>query len=393
VDTAIRVFDILTIAVALLLARSLRLRFFYAAFGLFVVLSVLRLHYGLQYSWAFLGRYGVNVAIPLVMAWAGNHLAAKSSDSPTEKRLWRALFVTLTVLALGGSFWALSQEDKNHKLELLALRGDIKADFTKVILQYNEAHPQHPITSEQYAEILNAFNTMHVAGSFTKQPERRCRFDDLKNCSPDELKTLTYRIAMGVKGIYLREKAYGREANQVMRRDYPNEENGPHWDAQRHLLKIGDAQLWDDYKDHYLNAVRKLRDELSETASELKNPSLDPWYAMHPAVPAAFVYQVREVANELTAMADMLDSKVSAPVDHVEKLSDLADRAQAGVRGCSAGWYARWASQVTTQVPFIKSSHGAPPFTVYLNGCNWLESNITELNSIIMAATKQQPTW
>jgi hypothetical protein len=104
---AIVVLDILMIATALVLARMLRVWFFYIGFVCFGVLALVRVHYGLNYSWPFVGKYVVSSAIPLVMAWAGNHLAAESSESPTVKKLWRALFITLTILALGGSFWVL----------------------------------------------------------------------------------------------------------------------------------------------------------------------------------------------------------------------------------------------------------------------------------------------
>lgn len=158
VHIVIRTLDILIIVVAITLARMLRIRFFYIASVLFVVLSVLRLHYGLNYQWTFLGKYGVNVAIPLVMAWAGNHLAAKSSKTDSEKRLWQALFITLTVLALGGSFWVLSNEDNEHKKELSGLRTDITGDVITAIIKYNETHPKNPVTSDQLVGFMRVFN-------------------------------------------------------------------------------------------------------------------------------------------------------------------------------------------------------------------------------------------
>lgn len=145
---AIIVLDSLIIVAALALARMLRLWFFYVALLCFGVTVLTGLHYGLNYPWTFVGKYAINVAI-LVMAWAGNHLAAKSSDTDTEKRLWRALFIAITVIALGGSFWVLSDEDAEHKKELGEQRENIVGDVMRGFMRYNETHPQYALPTER----------------------------------------------------------------------------------------------------------------------------------------------------------------------------------------------------------------------------------------------------
>jgi hypothetical protein len=150
--------DVLIVVVALVLARILRLWFFYVALICAAALGLVRLHYGLNYQWTFVGKYAVNVVIPVVMAWAGNYLAAKSSTTETEARLWQALFMALTLLALGGSFWVLSNEERDHTTEMKGLRGDIKDDMTKALVDYNNAHPSNPVTSEQFSELTRSLN-------------------------------------------------------------------------------------------------------------------------------------------------------------------------------------------------------------------------------------------
>jgi hypothetical protein len=168
VHIAITVLDVLIIGLSLTFARMLRPWFFYVASSIFAVVAVLRLHYGLNYQWAFLGKYGVNVAIPLIMAWAGNYLAAKSSNTDTEKRLlWHALFIALTILALVGNFWVLDNEDHEHKIELSNLRNDIKFD-TKVnmqtaLVEYNKANPQHQIPAEVIAKLMSFSERQNIA--------------------------------------------------------------------------------------------------------------------------------------------------------------------------------------------------------------------------------------
>jgi hypothetical protein len=118
----------------------------------------MRFHYGLSYSWTFLAKYGANVAIPIVMAWAGNYLAARSSETAAEKRLWQGLFIALTLLWLGGSFWVLSTEDEQHRREMADLKHEVKGDVTAAIIDYNNDHPQHQITSEQFAAFTKSLN-------------------------------------------------------------------------------------------------------------------------------------------------------------------------------------------------------------------------------------------
>ncbi len=92
------------------------------------------------------------------MAWAGNYLAARSSETASEKRLWQGLFITLTLLWLGESFWVLSTEDEQHRQEMADLKNEMKGDVTTAIIDYNNAHPQHQITSEQLAAFTKSLN-------------------------------------------------------------------------------------------------------------------------------------------------------------------------------------------------------------------------------------------
>lgn len=155
---AIQALDILTVAMALALAATVRRSFFYLSLFLCIVLGILRLHYGLQYSWTFVGKITADFAIPLMMGWAGVHLAAEIK-ADRERKLWQAVFGLLAVFGLITSFLVERQLDVDHKTEIGDLRGGIKDDVTTAIFRYNESHPQHPVTSEQFAEFTRSLNT------------------------------------------------------------------------------------------------------------------------------------------------------------------------------------------------------------------------------------------
>jgi hypothetical protein len=147
--------DALTLVVALVLAALLRRHFVYIAFLIFCMVSIVRLHYGLGYSWTFVGKVGADFTVPLVMAWAGVHLAAEVK-ADTERKLWQGMFALLAVFGIVVSFLVEVQLDKDHKTETDNLRGGIREDVATAILKYNETHPSHPITSDLYQIIKGA---------------------------------------------------------------------------------------------------------------------------------------------------------------------------------------------------------------------------------------------
>jgi hypothetical protein len=157
VHLAIRTLDAVTVLLALGLAEMLGRRFFYVGLLLSVSLSILRLHYGLQYSWTFVGKIAADFAVPLVMGWAGVHLAA-DVKAEREKKLWQAVFAMLAIFGLVVSFLVEVQLDEDHKREVNNLRINIKDDVTTAILRYNETNPQHPVTSEQFAELARSLS-------------------------------------------------------------------------------------------------------------------------------------------------------------------------------------------------------------------------------------------
>lgn len=161
---AILIIDILIIVEALGLAWMLRFRFFCVASVVFVVLVVFRLHYALNYQWGFFGKYAVTIAIPLIMAWVGNHFAAQTSENEAVKRLWQFVFSLLSVIALGGSFWVLNNDEKEHDKEMSDLRSGIRNDLTIALVTYNNEHPQHQVTSEQFVELTKHLGDKHGAG-------------------------------------------------------------------------------------------------------------------------------------------------------------------------------------------------------------------------------------
>ena len=121
----------------------------------FIVLGVWGLHYRFGYSWRFVGSFAANVAVPLIMAWAGGYLAAEVKPG-TERKLWQAVFALLAVLGLVGSFWVESHLDQEHQKEMGDLREGIKNDVGVAISEYNQGHPQQPITPEAERQIAKS---------------------------------------------------------------------------------------------------------------------------------------------------------------------------------------------------------------------------------------------
>ncbi len=217
---AIHIADVVIIVLALVLAGMLGRSFFYAAIIVLAIMSVARLHYGLNYSWAFVGKYAVNVVVPLVMAWAGNHLAAKSSETKTEKRLWQALFVSLTVLALVGSFWVLTNEEEEHQKEITKLRSGIKGDMAAELIEYNNAHPLHQVTSEQFAGLMNIVSGLSAKSS-TPVVATPSKANPFANFTNEELRDAARSTVKQLRDYdpnewyYLNNKAYRDATNSI----------------------------------------------------------------------------------------------------------------------------------------------------------------------------------
>ncbi len=138
-------------------------RFVYVAVFLCIALAILRLHYGLQYSWTFVGKISADFAVPLAMGWAGVHLAAEVK-ADRERKLWQAVFALLAVFGLVVSFLVERQLDHDHNKEIGDLRGGIKDDVIAAFLRYNEGHPQHPVTSEQFVALTKSLNGLRDQG-------------------------------------------------------------------------------------------------------------------------------------------------------------------------------------------------------------------------------------
>lgn len=139
------------------------------------VIVVAHAHWQFNVSWTALVKFGVNAVIPSVMALAGNYLAAEIKESVIEKRLWRALFVTFAVFGIVGSVFVENQLNKEHQSEMNELRLGIRDDFTVAFIKYNEAHPQHPLTSEQFVELTrnSRQNTSLHAGPSPSEAARQ----------------------------------------------------------------------------------------------------------------------------------------------------------------------------------------------------------------------------
>jgi hypothetical protein len=158
---AMQVMDAVTIVSSLgLLAILSRKWMLYLGIGLeLLLIAALYAHRNFDVSWTVLGKIGVNAVIPLVMALVGNYLAAEIKESVVEKRLWRALFIALAVIGTIGSFIVETQLDAEHKKEIGSLREGIKEDLAKGFIDYNAAHPGHPLTSEQYIELTKRLDS------------------------------------------------------------------------------------------------------------------------------------------------------------------------------------------------------------------------------------------
>jgi hypothetical protein len=103
-----------------------------------------------------------NAAIPLVLAVMGNYLAAETAASPRMKALWKAVFLMLAALGIGGSLYLETKLDAEHNLELKGMKKDFKEGALSAVLEYNETHPQHPVTKEQLDVIMGEALAGHI---------------------------------------------------------------------------------------------------------------------------------------------------------------------------------------------------------------------------------------
>jgi hypothetical protein len=99
------------------------------------------------------------------MAWAGNHLAARG-ETQEERFAWRAFFTIFTLVALVGGFIVLNQQEKEHRAEIdslkSGLRSGVREEMATALIDYNNAHPQHQITAEQFTELTKFVNKVDL---------------------------------------------------------------------------------------------------------------------------------------------------------------------------------------------------------------------------------------
>jgi hypothetical protein len=113
----------------------------------------LRYHRG--YSWVFLAQWVISAGIPIVMAWAGNHLAAKG-ETTEERIFWRVLFYCLTIVALVGSFLVMNQERVDKQIDKDEARRQNKEECRDAITEYNKNNPQHALTPAQIEGLMKS---------------------------------------------------------------------------------------------------------------------------------------------------------------------------------------------------------------------------------------------
>lgn len=119
-----------------------------------VAIVAVELHRRLLVSWIVLGKVGVYALVPLIMAGFGNYLAAETTKSNSEKRLWRFLFFTVAVVGVAGSLLLEIQLEHDHNNELAHLQIGIKGDMTEALVNYNKQNPNSQITLEQFAALI-----------------------------------------------------------------------------------------------------------------------------------------------------------------------------------------------------------------------------------------------
>lgn len=133
----------------------------YAAIALVIVAGVTALHYLLNHSWTLVGKIAADLIVPSLMGWAGFYLATKEVENVAEKRLWQWLFGGLALFGITIGVLVELQLDEDHTNEINGLKENInelqthvRVDMMTTITDYNNAHPQHPVSVEQVADLL-----------------------------------------------------------------------------------------------------------------------------------------------------------------------------------------------------------------------------------------------
>jgi hypothetical protein len=124
----------------------------------FAVIGVLCAHHYCDVSWTLLGKVAVYAGIPGIMAYLGNHLAAESVVSKTEKLFWRILFIGLAIVGIVSSLFLEIQLEKEHNAEQSKLISDVSSNVTNSWVQYNKEHPQNPLTFKQFSDWWKLYN-------------------------------------------------------------------------------------------------------------------------------------------------------------------------------------------------------------------------------------------
>jgi hypothetical protein len=170
VRLAMVVTDILILGVSLALSLFMRLWFFAVAFAFFIATVLLVVHLVLNYPWVFVGRLTAEFVVPLVMAWAGVHLAADVKEQ-NQRQLWQFVFGALFFVGFTGGVFVEIKLDHDHKQELDNQRLGMKGDMIEALAKYNEAHPQHEVTIEQFQKIVQPLFSARPSAPQSSQPE------------------------------------------------------------------------------------------------------------------------------------------------------------------------------------------------------------------------------
>jgi hypothetical protein len=127
-------------------------------------------HYTFHHSWALIGKIAADIIVPSLMAWAGVHLAAEVKTG-TERKLWQSVFAMLAIFGVVVGILVELQVDDDHTTEINEMKGTIgdlqlkiKVDMMTTMTDYNNAHPQNPVTLGQVTDLLKLYGrTVPVA--------------------------------------------------------------------------------------------------------------------------------------------------------------------------------------------------------------------------------------
>lgn len=121
--------------------------------------------------------------IPLVMAWAGNHLAAEGVQDPKRRRMYRVAFVVLALIGIGLTTAIEVASDKAHtkefdaqkrqedrlegRIESLQIQNASDTGYLKAKLEDALGHPQADIGKQIVAS--NAELIKHEVAKLSKE--------------------------------------------------------------------------------------------------------------------------------------------------------------------------------------------------------------------------------